>query len=92
MKIYDCVYKVTHEWSHYNYTLCFENGKLKRINEHSNNTENLTQISEFLGSSYRHLLRVLNKFESEGIIKRDNKKFIVLDKDKLKDLARDFYE
>ena len=43
-------------------------------NEDSNNAENLTQISELLGASYRHLLRVLNKFESEGIKKRNNKK------------------
>lgn len=61
-------------------------------NEDSNTTENLTQISEFLGSSYRHLLRVLNKFESEDIIKRDNKKFIILDKDRLEELAGDLYQ
>lgn len=61
-------------------------------NEDSNTTENLTQISEFLGSSYRHLLRVLNKFESEDIIKRNNKKFIILDKDRLEELAGDLYQ
>lgn len=61
-------------------------------NEDSNSTENLTQISEFLGSSYRHLLRVLNRLESENIIKRDNKKFIILDEDRLKELAGDLYQ
>lgn len=61
-------------------------------NEYSNSTENLTQISEFLGSSYRHLLRVLNKLESEGIIKRNNKKLIILDKDRLEELAGDLYQ
>lgn len=61
-------------------------------NEDSNNTENLTQISEFLGSSYRHLLRVLNKLESEHIIKRNNKKLIILDKYRLKELAGDLYQ
>ena len=34
-------------------------------NEDNNNTENLTQIAEFLGTSYRHLLRVVKEFELE---------------------------
>lgn len=61
-------------------------------NEDSNNTENLTQIAEFLGTSYRHLLRVVKEFELEKIIKRDNKKLVILDKDKLEDLAGDLYQ
>ena len=61
-------------------------------NEDSNSTENLTQISEFLRSNYRHLLRVLNKLESENIIKINNKKLIILDKDRLKELAGDLYQ
>ena len=61
-------------------------------NEDSNNIENLTHISELLGTSYRHLLRVLNKFESEGVIKRNNKKLIILDKDRLEELAGDLYQ
>ena len=60
--------------------------------EDSNNTENLTQIAEFLGTSYRHLLRVVKEFELEKIIKRDNKKLVILDKDKLEDLAGDLYQ
>lgn len=61
-------------------------------NEDSNNTENLTQIAEFLWTSYRHLLRVVKEFELEKIIKRDNKKLVILDKDKLEDLAGDLYQ
>ena len=61
-------------------------------NEDSNNTENLTQIAEFLGTSYRHLLRVVKEFELEKIIKRDNKKLVILDKDKLEELAGDLYQ
>ena len=61
-------------------------------NEDNNNTENLTQIAEFLGTSYRHLLRVVKEFELEKIIKRDNKKLVILDKDKLEDLAGDLYQ
>ena len=61
-------------------------------NEDSNNTENLTQIAEFLGTSYRHLLRVVKEFELEKIIKRYNKKLVILDKDKLEDLAGDLYQ
>ena len=61
-------------------------------NEDNNNTENLTQIAEFLGTSYRHLLRVVKEFELEKIIKRDNKKLVILDKDKLEELAGDLYQ
>ena len=38
------------------------------------NSESLTHISELLGTSYRHLLRVLDKFCSENIIKKSIKK------------------
>lgn len=69
-----------------------ENRLASYTNEYSNNTENITQISELLGSSYRHLLRVLNRLESEGIIKRNNKKIIILDKDRLEELAGDLYK
>ncbi|ETJ41340.1 hypothetical protein Q604_UNBC04733G0001, partial [human gut metagenome] len=37
-------------------------------------------------------LRVVKEFELEKIIKRDNKKLVILDKDKLEDLAEDLYQ
>lgn len=53
--------------------------------------DNLVQIAELLGSSYRHLHRVINKLSKENIIKKNNKSLVVLDKKKLKDLAKDLY-
>lgn len=56
------------------------------------NSESLTHISELLGTSYRHLLRVLDKFCSENIIKKSNKTIVILDTQKLEDLAGDLYQ
>jgi len=35
---FDCMYKISHEWSHYKYTLWFKNGELRRIDEYSKST------------------------------------------------------
>ena len=56
------------------------------------NSESLTHISELLGTSYRHLLRVLDKFCSENIIKKSNKTIVILDTQKLENLAGDLYQ
>ncbi|SHJ27924.1 cAMP-binding domain of CRP or a regulatory subunit of cAMP-dependent protein kinases [Clostridium cavendishii DSM 21758] len=53
---------------------------------------NLTEISELLGASYRHLLRTLKVLCDDGfIIKKDNC-YEVLDYDSLKELASDLYK
>lgn len=53
---------------------------------------NLTEIAELLGTSYRHLLRILKTFTSEQIIEKKGKYFEVINKDKLKELASDLYK
>jgi CRP/FNR family transcriptional regulator, putaive post-exponential-phase nitrogen-starvation regulator len=50
-------------------------------------SENLTEISELLGTSYRHLLRTLKTLCSKGAIKRKKACFEVIDEKLLKDLA-----
>jgi len=55
-------------------------------------TTNLTHIAELLGTSYRHLLRVINKLCALNIIKRDKKTIIILDRDSLVKLAGDIYK
>jgi CRP/FNR family putative post-exponential-phase nitrogen-starvation transcriptional regulator len=54
--------------------------------------ESYSEISELLGTSYRHLNRTLNKFCSDGILKKDNKEYIILNLGKLLCLAGDLYK
>lgn len=54
--------------------------------------ENLTEISELLGTSYRHLLRTLNLLCSKGVIIRKHKYFQVTDEINLRKLAADLYK
>lgn len=54
--------------------------------------ENLTEISELLGTSYRHLLRTLNNLSYKGIITKKSNYFEVLDENTLKKLAIDLYK
>jgi len=60
----------------------------KRILEFN---ENLTEISELLATSYRHLLRTLNVLCLKGAIKKRDNYFEVIDEKTLKKLAADLY-
>ncbi|SNT02624.1 cAMP-binding domain of CRP or a regulatory subunit of cAMP-dependent protein kinases [Anaerovirgula multivorans] len=54
--------------------------------------ENLTEIAELLGTSYRHLLRTLKTLALKGAIKRENNHFEIIDKITLTNLAADLYK
>jgi CRP-like cAMP-binding protein len=54
--------------------------------------ENYSEISELLGTSYRHLNRTLNKFSLEGILKKQNKEYLIENYEKLLYLAGDLYK
>lgn len=54
--------------------------------------EKMTDLAHFLGTSYRHLNRVIQDLEHQKIIQKHKKSFIILDYDKLKDLSGGFYE
>lgn len=54
--------------------------------------ENLTEIAELLGTSYRHLLRTLNSLCQKNIIIKRNNYFEIMDKQSLKKLAADVYQ
>ena len=49
--------------------------------------EKHTEVSEFLGVSYRHLLHVLAQFCKENLIKKHNRGYIIINKDQLQQLA-----
>lgn len=53
---------------------------------------NLTQLAELLGTSYRHLLRVINHFCEENILKREKGGFTVLDRKALEAVSADLYD
>jgi len=50
--------------------------------------ENLVNIAELLGSSYRHLLRTLNTLSKKGVLEKEDGKYKVL----LEELAGDLYQ
>jgi len=56
------------------------------------NNCNLTEMSELLGTSYRHLLRTLNKLSDRGAIKKNKDIYEIIDVRILEDLAGDLYE
>ncbi len=45
-----------------------------------------TEVAEFLGVTYRHLLYVLAQFVHEGILQKTNQGYFIADKEKLKSL------
>lgn len=53
---------------------------------------NLSEVSELLGTSYRHLLRTLNLLCKQKIIKKNNHYYEIADKILLQKLAGDLYE
>lgn len=53
---------------------------------------NLMEISELLGTSYRHLLRTLNRLVNDRILEKNEGKYAIKDKESLKKLAADIYK
>lgn len=51
-------------------------------------TSKLTEIANLLGSSYRHLNRIINKFTEEGIIEKNKGYIRIININKLKVLAK----
>lgn len=54
--------------------------------------DNLTQLAELLGSSYRHLLRTLNGLCQKEILSRQKEGYIIINEEKLKRLAGALYK
>lgn len=53
--------------------------------------ENLTHLSELLGTSYRHLLRTLNGFCQKNILIKEERGYFIAEKGKLESLAGDLF-
>lgn len=53
--------------------------------------ENLTEVSELLGASYRHLLRCLKKFVEDEYLEKDKDYYKIISHEKLSTLSQDLY-
>lgn len=53
---------------------------------------NLTEMAELLGTSYRHLLRTLNKLCESGCIVKNKDSYEISDREKLEELSGDLYD
>lgn len=53
--------------------------------------DSLTEISELLGTSYRHLHRTVNSFVEKGILKKSKKGYMIVNKEPLEEMANDLY-
>lgn len=53
--------------------------------------ENLTETSELLGTSYRHLLRTLNNFCDKKILVKEKNYYRIIDMKKMDELSLDLY-
>ncbi len=54
-------------------------------------TDNLGELADFIGASYRQLARVVRRFRAEGILDKKRGRISVREKRKLEPLARDRY-
>ncbi len=54
-------------------------------------TAPLTETSELLGSSYRHLLRTLNELCQDGVLQKTKGGYLIKDEAKLESTAADYY-
>ncbi len=66
-------------------------GYIIQVSENNIFSENLTQLSELLGISYRHLLRVIQQFTESGILVKTENGYYIKDKNRLQELGQDIY-
>lgn len=62
-------------------------GQESHVNESLYFNENLTHLSELLGTSYRHLLRTLNDLCKQGVINKEEEGYRVADKERLNQIG-----
>ncbi len=53
--------------------------------------ENLTEVAELLGTSYRHLLRTFDSLRKDNVLEKSSQGYIIKDGIELQIRAQDFY-
>jgi len=79
------LYPVENRFASYLLSLFADEGEGRRVEEIR--TSSLTETAELLGTSYRHLNRIVRQFIDAGIIERKQGRLSVLNQDKLAELA-----
>jgi len=79
------LYPVETRFASYLVSVTDENDGRKQVEEIK--SAKLTDIAELLGTSYRHLNRVISRFEKEGMLERSRGSLYVKDLDRLKKLS-----
>lgn len=79
------LYPVENRFASYLLSLFADQGEGQYVEEIRTST--LTETAELLGTSYRHLNRIVKRFIEEGIIERKRGRLIVLHEGKLAELA-----
>ncbi|MDQ0196345.1 Crp/Fnr family transcriptional regulator [Paenibacillus wynnii] len=79
------LYPVENRFASYLLSLFSDQGTVKYVEEIRTST--LMETAELLGTSYRHLNRIVKRFIEEGIIERKRGRLIVLHEGKLAELA-----
>ncbi|MGE5633574.1 MAG: Crp/Fnr family transcriptional regulator [Caulobacteraceae bacterium] len=79
------LYPLEKRFASYIISITSEEGSSKSVKEIE--TTNLTEMATLLGTSYRHLNRVLRELSDKGIINKKNGNISILDFAKLKELA-----
>ncbi len=79
------LYPVENRFASYLMSLFANNSGGRRVEEIR--TSSLIETAELLGTSYRHLNRIVRRFIDEGIITRKRGRISVLDEAKLAELA-----
>lgn len=69
------------------YLLSVSSNDLESLQTDPMESSNLTDIANLLGTSYRHLNRVIQKFCADGLIKRHRGRLTILNRDGLIDVA-----
>ncbi|OOM81413.1 helix-turn-helix domain-containing protein [Clostridium sp. BL-8] len=83
--------------SSYNYVYPLINRLASYLLEHITNKNciildsSYKEISQFLGTTYRHLSRTFKELEAAAIIKCENRKIYILKREELKDLSKNSY-
>lgn len=79
------LYPVENRFASYLMSLFADNTGAQRVEEIRTST--LTETADLLGTSYRHLNRVVRRLIEDGIIERRNGRLIVRDEERLARLA-----
>lgn len=53
--------------------------------------ENLTDVARSIGASYRHMLRMLSRLCSEGILRKERDVYRIIDREELIRRTPDYY-